>query len=110
MKKLKFLLTFITFFAVVSLSAQPKPEKKAQKFTDEMTEVLSLNKQESKAIYEIQLNRFKEAQRINKEYADDPETKKEKTKELGNKVFNEMKKVLGAERQKQWKAYKDENN
>lgn len=109
MKTQKFLLAFIVMFVTINLNAQ-NPAKKAQKFTDEMTKVLSLNKQESKAIYDIQLYRFKETQAINKEFADDPETKKEKLKELSNKVFNQVKDVIGKDRQKQWKAYKDENN
>lgn len=103
---MKHLFTIIALAATLCLNAQAKPEKKAQKFTDEMTKVLSLNKEESKAIYEIQLERFRENQSIEKEFADNPEIKKQKMKALGNKVFNETKKVLGVERQKQWKAYK----
>lgn len=103
---MKHVLAIVVLFLSLSVSAQQKLEKKAQKFTDEMTQVLSLNKEESKAIYEIQLERFKESQLIQKEYADDPDMKKEKLKELGNKVYNQVKKVLGVERQKQWKDYK----
>ena len=103
---MKHVFALIVLFVSLSASAQQTPEKKAQKFADEMTEVLSLNKEESKAIYEIQLERFKENQAINKEFGDDPEMKKEKLKVLGNKVFNQMKDVIGVERQKQWKAYK----
>jgi hypothetical protein len=103
---MKHVFAIIVLFVSLSVSAQQKPEKKAQKFTDEMTEVLSLNKEESKAIYEIQLERFKENQAINEEFADNQEMKKEKLKELGNKVFNQTKKVLGEDRQKQWKDYK----
>lgn len=109
MKKLKLLVACFVLFSSLGLYAQAKPEKKAQKFTDEMTQVLSLNKEESNAIYDIQLERFKEMQSLEKEYADNPEMKKEKQKALGNKVFNEVKKVLGPERQKQWKEYKSNN-
>ena len=109
MRKLKLLLAVISFLTTLGINAQPNPEKKAKKFTEEMTEVLSLNKEESKAIYEIQLERFKEAQAINKEYADDSEAKKEKQKELGKKVFNQMKDIIGKERQQKWKAYKSNN-
>ena len=105
MKK-RLVLPIIAFFLSMVLYAQPNPAKKAQKFTDEMTEVLSLNKEESKAIYEIQLERFKSIQAWKKEYADDPETLKEKQKELGNKVYNQVKNVIGVERQKQWAAHK----
>jgi Na+-transporting methylmalonyl-CoA/oxaloacetate decarboxylase gamma subunit len=109
MKNLKLLVAFMLLFSSLGLSAQVKIEKKAQKLADEMTQVLSLNKEESKAIYEIQLERFIESQTINEEFADDPEMKKEKLKELGNKVFNQTKKVLGVERQKQWQDYKSKN-
>jgi hypothetical protein len=106
---MKHLFAIIVLFLSLTVSAQPSPEKKAQKFADEMTQVLSLNKEESKAIYEIQLERFKENQAINKEFGNDPEMKKEKLKDLVNKVFNQTKKILGEERQKQWKEFKSKN-
>ena len=105
MKKVKLLLLFIVVFSFNGLNAQ-NIEKKAKKFTDEMTKVLELNEEESKAIYEIQLERFKEIQAIEKEFANDPEQKKEAIKKLGNKVFNQTKNVLGVDRQKKWKEYK----
>lgn len=105
MKAIKTIILLLIFSFSFQMNAQ-KPEKKAQKFTDEMTEVLSLNKEESKAIYEIQLERFKENKAINKNYADDQEKRKEELKKLGNKVYNQTKKAIGVERQKQWKAYK----
>ncbi len=100
---------FFALFVTFTLSAQPSPEKKAKKFADEVTQVLELNEEESKAVYEIQLDRIKQNQAIEKEYADNPEEKKAKIKELGNSTFNKMKALLGAERQKKWKAYKDGN-
>lgn len=103
---MKPLLTLIIFFMALSISAQPNPAKKAQKFADEMTEFLSLSKEESKAIYQIQLDRFKETQALKKEYADDPDTLKKKQKELGNKVYNQVKKIIGVKRQKQWAEHK----
>lgn len=106
MNKVKFLFAFVAIISFTALSAQPNPEKKAKKFADEMTQVLSLNEEESEAIYKIQLERFKENQAIQKDFADDPEKKKEALKNLGNKVFNQMKNVLGQERQKRWKEYK----
>ena len=109
MKKLKFLFASIMLFVFVGVHAQPKPEKKAKKITDEMTEVLSLNKKESKEVYDIQLARFTEAQAIRKEYSDQPEVQKEKLKALGNKLYNQMKNAIGPERQKQWKEYKKNN-
>jgi len=105
MKTIKLFWVFVAFLSMVVVHAQ-SPEKKAQKFTDEITSVLQLNAEESKSIYEIQLERFKESQAIEKEFGNDLVAKKEKQKELGNKTFNKMKAVLGAERQKKWKEYK----
>jgi hypothetical protein len=105
MKKFKFITFCLALFVSVAVNAQ-KPEQKAKKFADEITKVLSLTEEESTSIYQIQLARFTENKAIEKQYADDPDGKKQKLKVLGDRVFNEMKKVLGEERQKQWKEYK----
>lgn len=106
---MKQLFAILVFVLTLSVSAQENPEKKAEKLANEFTQVLSLNEEESKAIYEIQLERFKTAQSINKEFAEQPEIKQEKLKALGDKTFNQIKNVLGMERQKQWKEYKSKN-
>ena len=106
---MKQLFAILAFVMTLGVTAQENPEKKAKKLANEFTQVLSLNEEESKAIYEIQLERFKSAQSINKEFADEPEVKQEKLKVLGDKTFNQIKNVLGMERQKQWKEYKSKN-
>lgn len=106
---MKQLFAIFVFVLTLSVSAQENPEKKAEKLANEFTQVLSLNEEESKAIYRIQLERFKTAQAINKEFAEQPEIKQEKLKALGDKTFNQIKNVLGMERQKQWKEYKSKN-
>jgi hypothetical protein len=106
---MKQLFAILAFVMTLGVTAQENPEKKAKKIANEFTQVLSLNEEESKAIYEIQLERFKSAQSINKEFADEPEVKQEKLKVLGDKTFNQIKNVLGMERQKQWKEYKSKN-
>lgn len=106
---MKQLFAILAFVLTLSVSAQENPEKKAKKLANEFTQVLSLNEEESKAIYEIQLERFKSVQSVNKEFADEPEVKQEKLKVLGDKVYNQIKDVLGMERQKQWKEYKSKN-
>lgn len=105
MKTIKIVFLFITLVFSVQVSAQ-KIEKKAKKITKEMTKVLSLNETESKAIYKIQLEKFKEGKKIRKEYSDKPETKKQKLKAHGSKVYNQLKKLLGKERLKKWRTYK----
>ena len=64
---------------------------------------------ESKEIYAIQVERFTKAQAIRKEHNGEPEIQKEKLKALGDKLYNQIKNVIGPERQKQWKEYKSKN-
>lgn len=109
MKKLKLLMVGIALFGTAIINAQVNPEKKAKNFANEMTKVLSLNERETDSVYKIQLVRFKESQAIETEFANNPEGKKEKLKDLGNKTFNLMKGILGEARQKQWKDYKSNN-
>ena len=97
------LLFFLSFFCV---AIAQNPSKKAKKIADEMTEVLELDKKDSKAIYKIQFERFKEGESIRKEYAEQPEIRKEKLNKLGSKVYNQLKDYLGMERLKEWRAYK----
>jgi len=106
MKKITLVLFVSLFISSFAANAQKKMEKKAKKITTEITEVLKLNKKESKAVYQIQIDRLKESASIKKEYADDKIVRKQKLKKLGNKIFNQMKKTLGAERLKQWKKHK----
>lgn len=103
--KTKKKITLLFFISVFSIALAQKPAKKATKITDEMTEVLDLDKKESKAVYKIQFERFKEGQAIRKEYADQPEVRKEKLNKLGSKVYNQLKELLGMERLKKWKAH-----
>jgi hypothetical protein len=104
MKKQYLVLTILIMFLSFGMNAQNK--SKAKEISEEMTEVLSLNKKETKAIYKIQLNRLNESDSIKKEYANDPEEKKQNLKKLGKKVYNEIKEAIGIERLKEWKEYK----
>jgi hypothetical protein len=81
-------------------------KKNAEKQAAEITEVLSLNKEETKSVYEIRLSALFKGQEIKKEFKDQPEIKKEKLKNHGNEVFREMRKFLGKERMKKWTEYK----
>ena len=110
MKKLKLVLTLFALTIMFNANAQVKQEKQAKKIANEMTDVLLLNKQESKAVYKIQLNKFEEGASIKEKYADQPEVKKEKLNKLGSKVYNQLKELLGMERLKEWKAYKESKN
>lgn len=109
MKSLKTILVLIFLSAFLQVNAQ-SPEKQAKNFTNRITEALSLSKEESEGVYKIQLARFKDSESIKKEFEDDEDTKKEKLKELGNKVFNEMKNLLGKEKMKQWNEFRTKKN
>ena len=71
-----------------------------------MSKVLSLDKKESKAVYKIQLNRFKKSALIKSEHANEPVIRKQKLKKLGNEVYNQLKAVLGIVRLKKWKQHR----
>lgn len=106
MKSLK-LVTLLLFITSFSMNAQQNPEKMAKKIADEVTEVLSLNQEESDAVYQIQLNRFKETVSIKKEFKDDPEARKAAMKKNGDNTSKQMKQLLGNERMKIWVQHKD---
>ena len=106
MKNLTHKLLILLFFIGFISSAQPSPKKKAQKIANEMTQVLDLNRKESKAVYQVQLKRFNEGKSIKSQYSDQPEVRKEKLRLLGNRVYNDLKAVIGIERLKQWKQHR----
>ena len=99
------LITALLFVGFIS-TAQQNTNKKAQKIANEMTQVLDLNRKESKAVYQVQLNRFNESKSIKSQYSDQPEVRKEKLRLLGNRVYNDLKAVIGIERLKQWKQHR----
>ena len=103
---MKYLLTFIALFLTISLSAQPSPKERAKKIASDMTQVLDLDNKERKAIYRIQLDRFNESNEIKKQYATQPEVRKEKLNKLGSKVYNQLKDLIGHERLKKWRESK----
>lgn len=102
-------LTILLFISVISLGLAQNPSKKAQKITDKITEAISLTEEQSKVVYEIQLERFRAAEEIKTKYADDQETKKKMLKQNGNKTYNRMKNLLGKEKMKEWKQYRKNN-
>ena len=72
--KLKIMKHFITsivlLFITVSISAQTKEETKAQNRTDEIVELLSLNKDETLKVYEALLAKEKKITILKEEYKD----------------------------------------
>lgn len=106
MNLLKNVFVLVLFLSTSVICSAQSPEKKAQKLTDEVSDVLSLSKKEAKAVYEIQLVRFQSVKEINQNHQGDEAEKKEMIKEVSNNTYKEMKTYLGIDRMKQWDAYK----
>tara|TARA_B110000240_G_scaffold148410_1_gene164179 strand:+ start:454 stop:777 length:324 start_codon:yes stop_codon:yes gene_type:complete len=107
MKKI-ILLAFLTIFSLNSF-AQNNLIKKATKITNEMTKVLSLNKEEKSKVYEIQLKRFQDVVLIRDEYQDNPEIRKAELKKVYKRLFGKLKNALGKDKMQEWKIYKQNN-
>lgn len=105
MKFIKSVLVLVLFSTSVVCSAQ-SPEKKAQKLANEIGEVLSLTPEEIDEVYKIQLVRFQETKKINKNYTKGTDEYKAMRKELGNNTYRDMKNLLGQERMKKWNEHK----
>lgn len=115
MNNFKTLLITMMLFVSIEANAQNNSEKKAKKIALEMTKVLNLSKKESKAVYKIHFNKFNESAAIKKQFASEPEVKKQNLKKLGNSVYNLMKNALGGKekgkaRLEEWKQYKQSKN
>ena len=99
--KLKIMKHFITsivlLFITVSISAQSKEETKAQNRTDEIVELLSLNKDETLKVYEALLAKEKKITILKEEYKDNQETFKAEIKMLTRATNRVMKDFLGGE-------------
>ncbi|MDG1822143.1 MAG: hypothetical protein P8H25_02055 [Flavobacteriaceae bacterium] len=106
-QKIFLLLAFTLFTTIVS--SQNDATEKANKLTNEMTQALSLDEEVKTKIFEIQLNRFQEAETIREQYMDDSETKKAELKKMYNRLYGKLKATLGEEKMKAWNVYKQNN-
>ena len=98
LKIMKHIITSIVLlFITVSISAQTKEETKAQNRTDEIVELLSLNKDESLKVYEALLAKEKKITILKEEYKDNQETFKAEIKMLTRATNRVMKDFLGGE-------------
>ena len=80
MKKL-----YILFFSLIfslSVFSQDGVQEKAKKISDEMTMVLSLDKETSEKIYLVQVKRFIDAQKIRNLHKSDKEQMKVELKQM----------------------------
>ena len=97
---MKKVLVFVMLFSI-TMNAQTKSEEQAKKVTIEMTEVLSLNEDDTKQVYALQLERINLTQE-NKDIKGTPEFKA-----LVKPVSKKISKFLGKERMKIWRAHLD---
>ncbi|MGK0420539.1 MAG: pyruvate/2-oxoglutarate dehydrogenase complex dihydrolipoamide acyltransferase (E2) component, partial [Polaribacter sp.] len=74
--------------------SQKTNEERASKITNEISEVLSLNQEETAKVYKIQLKRFQEVVSIREKYKDDAETRKPELKKVYKRLFGKLKKTL----------------
>lgn len=92
-----FITSIVLLFITVSISAQSKEETKAQNRTDEIVELLSLNKDETLKVYEALLAKEKKITILKEEYKDNQETFKAEIKTLTRATNRVMKDFLGGE-------------
>jgi hypothetical protein len=90
-----FITSIVLLFITVSISAQTKEETKAQNRTDEIVELLSLNKDETLKVYEALLAKEKKITILKEEYKDNQETFKAEIKMLTRATNRVMKDFLG---------------
>ena len=92
-----FITSIVLLFITVAISAQTKEETKAQNRTDEIVELLSLNKDETLKVYEALLAKEKKITILKEEYKDNQETFKAEIKMLTRATNRVMKDFLGGE-------------
>tara|TARA_Y100000991_G_scaffold212483_2_gene196681 strand:- start:263 stop:589 length:327 start_codon:yes stop_codon:yes gene_type:complete len=104
MRKLYILIIFLTFS--FSAYSQDGFQDRAKKISDEMTSVLSLDEITSEKIFNIQLKRFIDAQKIRKIHRDDKQQMKAELRKLQNRLWGKLNAVLGQDKMKAWNTHK----
>jgi hypothetical protein len=103
---MKKITVFLFLVLASNVYSQNTSEERAKEITNEMSEVLSLNAEETAKVYEIQLKRFNEVNTIRSTYKKDPETKKAELKKVYNRLFGKLKNALDKKKMQQWRIYK----
>ncbi|MBV1887686.1 MAG: hypothetical protein KUG51_00180 [Urechidicola sp.] len=102
----KSIFTILVLLLTVNISAQKgSPEKSAKKVADEMTKVLSLNDDESKKVYEIQLDKFTQVRAVKAQNGEDKEKSKAAIKKVTSNTQDSLIDVFGEEKMSTWKAH-----
>jgi len=99
------LTTLLALFITMSISAQSKAEQKAQDRTDEIEQVLSLNKSDKEKVYTILLEKENEIAILRKKHKGDKDALRAEIKKL-NPIYNrKLKDILGGENMKTMHAH-----
>ena len=101
----RIITTTILLFITVSISAQSIEEKKAQKRTEEVAKVLSLDNEETVKVYEALLANEKKITVLKEKHKDNQETFKAEMKVLSRATNRIMKDFLGGERMQKMHAH-----
>ena len=97
--------SIVLLFITVSVSAQSKEEKKAQKWTDEIVKVLSLDEEETLKVYEALLAKEKKITVLKEKHKENQETFKAEMKVLSRATNRVMKDFLGGDRMMKMHAH-----
>lgn len=105
----KFILLTILLLFTINVFSQKEVVNKANKITDQMTEVLSLSEDEKAKVYAIQLNRFQQIASIRETHKNDSKTRKLELKKVYRKLFGKLNKALDKEKMQSWKTFRQTN-
>ena len=111
MRKLLFVLFTLTLgLAVAKPPKKDKltPDQKADKVVAKMDSVVDLTPEQEKQIHALTLEKIEKIKPIRKDKSLTKEQKKEKIKPIRKETKEEVSKILTAEQQAKWKAYKKE--
>jgi pantothenate kinase type III len=109
MRPLNTLIVVLFLCSFTTASAQINSDKRATKLSQKMKKALDLSKEETQDIYDMQYERFEKANRLKEKYADQPDVLKQKRKELGKEIYNNLKNYLGKDRLKEWRKWRKRN-
>jgi len=97
--------TVITLFITISISAQNKAEQKAQNRSNEIEQVLFLNKPEKEKVYRILLEKENEITILRESLKGDKDAQKAEIKKLNPLYNRKLKDILGGENMKTLHAH-----
>ncbi len=116
MKKLGFLLIAILFGTTLSMAQyggggqRMTPEERAKQQTAELKEALSLDKNQEKKVYDLNVESGKKMQKMREEMGGNgfSDEMRDKMRTMREETDKEMKKILSADQYKKYEKYQEE--